>query len=849
MSKVEVIKLVKRNIVFLVLLIGIAFCVLKKDNYLSMPIVSHPDSQIEFSTEQNMLMQTWLSNVKEISEVKICVTPKSNFQSEMKLQVQESAGSTILAESVISCNFVENEKQELSFEFTNISVRPGQQYQIILSYENAEEIGILLLDAGSGYAGCFVDDEEVGQAAAFNFTFVKNSRIFWLLASFFPILGISLLCMIIFKRKWEETVGFSLIFCMLILFLFGLFGELKVGIFVMYVLTSICMIGGVIIYNKQQMTVKDIWSPGLIVYAFLIALILVNNNNAFLARWDEYSHWGLAAKDMFYFDSFSKHIGTTVMLTRYPPFATLIEYFFCYTNEFFSQSILYVGYQTVLASMLIIACKTATKRIKLLCPVLIGIIGIPVIFFYDAYNSVYVDCMLAALIAYVLFCYFSEKNSWFNWMRIAAGLFAITLTKEVGVALAGTLAMIIFADVTFRQWKERKLIIKEFIMPIVMILLVGSIFIGWQVYLRIPPKDVSADSNVIVNADISNSEEEVAKKADSYSQANAISASGISFEGMIKLLSGEGEDYQYDVIKNYVKVLFSGDTYQFGPLTFSYIDLFIIMILIAALIPAMTAWQDNEKRINLLVLLSFGMGTLYVIFLLITYLFSFPEREAVILHSYNRYLGTYLCGVMVAFYGMLFIKLAEVETDENKRLIRTVVLCFVAVLIIAIPIDAFVIKNMDTEITEDIVYGQDEMAEKLRSFAKPGDSVYFVCNNSEGHSYYISRNTISPLIIANNSWNLYGSKEMHSAQSDLNEKIGIETKGKPYYIIPNEWAMELRNTDYVFLLHVDESFKESYRELFRDGDDIMDGSFYKVIKQKDTLSLGYIGSVGIKKYR
>lgn len=843
-------KIIRKNIFFIVLFFCIGICIWKKDNFLDMPIVTHADAQIAFSTEKNVLEQTWQSNVKRISKITVAYAAKTDFCSKMKLQILDDNGSDVLAESIIDCAFRKGEKGQLSFDFGEIPLTVGERYRIQLSYVNPSDIGAILLDAGSNYIGCSIDKEEVGMATAFNIVFIKSSRLFWLMISFFPIMAFSLLFMSIWNRKWEETAGISFISMIFVMYIFGLFGKLETGIHMVYFLSIVSLLVALVWYNKKQMTIRDLTSPGLVVYGVLVVLILINCNGAFMARWDEYSHWGLAAKDMFCFDAFSKHIDTTVMLTRYPPFATLAEYFFNYTNGLFSQSLVYVGFQTALLNMLILICKVANKKLKLLWPSLVVMLGVPIIFFYDAYNSLYVDVLLAVLVAYVLFCYFSEENSLFSWMRIAGGLFALTLSKESGVILAGVLCLIILTDIIWRQWKEHKLIKKQLVISISTLLMVGMFFLSWQIYLRMPVEEIKREKAYIESSDVDETDS-VNETGESFevnvpSASNAISASGITIDGILNLLTGEGPEYQYKVAKNFIKMLFSDNSYQIGSISFSYIDLFIVMLILAGFISTTKKWED-KKFINFIIL-TFSLGMIYVAFLLVTYLFSFSEKEALILHSNGRYLGSYLCGVILAFLGLLLTKTSEIETFDQKGTTWKVILCMTAILLIGIPFDAFFIKNMDTEITEDEVYGYDDMAEVLRSFAKQGESVYFVCNNSGGYAYYMFRNTISPLLIANDGWDIFASREAYLTQCINDEVNGIEIKGSPTFLSAEAWKEELQNVDYVFLFHVNDMFKISYQELF-DTEVMKDGSFYRVVKKNDEIRLDYIGSVGIKTYR
>ena len=85
-------------------------------------------------------------------------------------------------------------------------------------------------------------------------------------------------------------------------------------------------------------------TPGIIMWGVIMLISMYACKDLNRRLWDEYSHWGLAVKDMFYYNTYATHIESTVWLPRYPPFATLLEWFFVYVNGIFSEGIMYVAY-------------------------------------------------------------------------------------------------------------------------------------------------------------------------------------------------------------------------------------------------------------------------------------------------------------------------------------------------------------------------------------------------------------------------------------------------------------------------------------------------------------------------
>lgn len=876
------VKVIKNNIFFFIVLLGVIVCFAKKNSYLPMVIVSHPDSQIAFSTGQDYLEQTWQSQVKKISGISVPYEALDSFSSDMHLRIFSDDYSEILADTIINHNFVSGETGELFFEFGSIPVIPGERYRIQVSFVNFAAEGGILIDTGSNYSGCTVDGVSYDQAAAFNITYIKNSRLFWILSVFFPLLSVSLLFMTIWNRKWEETVGLSLIAAVFIMYVAGLTEHLLTGVYSVYILSAICLGIAVYLYNHKHMTMKDLFSPGIVVYGLLFLLILINCNDAWLGRWDEYSHWGLAAKDMFYYDSFAKHYNTTVMLPRYLPFSTLVEYFFVFANGLFSQELLYVAYQTAMLSVLILICRPACGRWKYLIPAVSIIVFVPVIFFIDVYNSIYADPLLAVLMAYVLICYFSEKMSWFNMSRIVGGLFALTMAKDAGAVMAGLVVLVMLADSLYRQIGRGKIDFRKMLFPGFCLVLVVGFFLSWQLYMSIPAKvptqesqvsiDSGSESETQVKADTesetqvkADTESETRVKADidattgenavSVSYGSAISASGLSFQGIWELLQGNAPEYKYQSIRNFITAIFDNETFWFGSIGISYVDLYIIVLIIIGALHYFGFWEETSRR-----MLSFGIFTLvgalcYGAFLEVMYIFAFSIDEAILLSSNTRYFGSYVGGTVTAFLYLILYRAAEKEQIKgaNGKYSKEwgISLLMASVILISFPMNGFVMKNMDYEVTEEEVYGTGDMAEVLRSFARRGDKIYYICNNSSGYSYFIFRVTASPLILQSGNWNfdILASRESVAEQMQLYADDQEEVKGELTVMDADSWADELQGYQYVFINHPNEMFAQDYSELFENPETIDDGTFYEVLRTGDGVMLHYIGKVGIKNWK
>lgn len=805
----------KKNIFFVIIAIIVCLSFTKRYTYLDASVVSFPDSDLIITTNNSTFQQTWQSYAKRIEKVEIPYSVITPFSAKVSLSIIDTADGQVIFEQTKENVFDEN-SNNISFNTNNLCVTLGNQYILKVALGDKSEYGEIKIPVGNDYYGAQIDESTQECAFAINIEIAKYSKLFWMVLTILPIMMLSFFLMCLFNRSFEDVVAISVISITGILYVTGLIGKLESGIWIVESLAIILFMIGVILYNRKSYTWKDMISGGLIVYLFLTGIIILICKNYWMARWDEYTHWGLAVKDMFYYDSLSNHVNTTVQLIRYLPFSTLAEYFFMYANGVFSEGILYIAFLVLLLSALCVLLKTEkTKKLQMVLLVS-GILIIPMVFFQDIYNCLYVDGLLAAWFAYILYCYFSEDLSKFNIMRIVLGLFALTMTKDIGIVIAEIAVVIIAADLLLMK---NKIIpkYKQGIMIMVMFLIPLISFASWQVYTSKAPQKVEQIRDV---------EDASMEDVSGTNNVTTMQASNISLEGIKDLLCGDAPSYRYKTIKNYLVALMDEDTYGFGNIKASYFDILVIIVIITII----SFYLDRRKKrmVYTSILLLLG-GMAYALFLLIAYLFAFGVSEAMSLASHERYFASYLCGVVILF----FAKCVSEYEDRNERRKRMVGSVALGILLVIVPINNLIVTNMDISFTKDTTFGFDKLQEMERSFGKKGDKVYFVCNNSTGGSCWMFRNTCSPMRVSSQNYNIYGSEEEWEKQKERYAEQGIEIKSEPRIISKTEWKENISQCQYVYLMNIDEGFINSYGSLFENPNDITNASYYKVVTTED----------------
>ena len=856
-------KVIRRNVLFFIMFLVIGILFFKRYSYLQIPIVSRPDSWIDFHTEESVLEQTWQPTVGILSGVDVPYYALDTFSGDVVLKIYSDDYSKVLVEAVNEdFLFKAGENGDIIFSFDRVKAEKGERLRIQISLQNVSDQGIVRITSGSDYGGCCIAGKDAEQAAALQITFAKNSRLFWIMAILFPLFSYSLFMMIVLGRKWEETIAVSLFVEGLILYFFGLAGHLQGGIYFLYLMAIGILLASIYLYNKKKMDFHDLFSPGLWIFSILFCLILLSSQGDWMGMRDDLRHWGIAVRDMFYYDSFANHVNTTVILPRYLPFSTLIEYVFEYANGMFHEGILFVAYQTMLLCISIIFSTLMQKgeRKKWTLPVLTAMIGIPVLFFPNISSTIMVDSLMAAMAAYILICYYSEGMSWFNRVRICCAMCALALTKEMGLVLAGVSGLIIFGDIFFQGVRKKKIVIKELAYPVACVVLVIGIYFSWQVYLSVPVKNSVEKA---VHEDFGQSEEksiEEISEGESKEKENvigsevsqektksAITASGITFEGLRDVFTGNGEWYQYQTTRNFFVKLLDGETYSVGPVKLSFVDFLVGIVFLVASLAFFGYWNVGREQKYIFSGVVLIAAACFCAFLQITYWFAFEMYEAMDLTSYDRYLAPYLCAIAMTVIYLIFEGNKHSKWEKKKADFLVYVLTIFIIIIMPVEGLVFESNRLEENTTQENTYGYDKLAEILRSMADKGEKVHFICSNSDGYAAYIFRNAVCPIVSEYDFWNIVPDQETYDRQYEIYREGEINIHNTAYLMSKEAWENEIRKCKYVVIFHADELFKQSYPELFRETT-IQDGSVYQVMDASGDMFLRLVGSTEIRGY-
>lgn len=723
----------------------------------------------------------------------------------------------IIKEEIVCPGSEINGKKELTVAFPKrTKLVFDRDYYIVFLYTDPMENGEILLEANSDFSGVYSGEADYGISFAYYiryFTHHNDLLFIWKLTF---ILGSVIVAVCILKKiSFLEAIGIVCIAIVLWMYMFGIAGRLKWGYYslICVALASFLFIIRFLLKNTEdeiKRICKKYLVSGCITTIILSLLYYMIDQGRVIEYWDEMSHWATAAKNMYLFDSFPMHEKSTVMLLRYPPIYTVLQYFFMQVCGKYSVDIMHFAKHFFQVS-LILGCFAGEKEKNQTATVIVSIIlclGIPELFFSEwIAGSLYNDIIIGVSFGYVLvnFKRVLDEPSTYRLLIFMAGIITCILSKDTGLIFILVMIGGIFYTLCYQYWKKRiwnKNLLKYGIITMC------AIAIGegtWHAYLKLNAYKVmtKVGDEIVVQAG---------------RQIDTIAASGIKKNRIIEFLMGRGEAYQYEIIPKHIKKLFFGTDFPNNIVTLSFFGWIIIFtILIYLLIKYTKSQKDNEIWMMFVPVTGMGIAVVYHIL----YTFTFPRDIALSFGSEDRYLAAFLIAI-----AMLLLYMGRSMFQCLPKDISVKAMTCTAIIILLLTdfcADYRFWSTKGHEWNRDITEEMYDKAVALRKAVREDETVFCISKQDERLYYFCYLYHLTPVKI--NSGPFYPVMQ--------NPK---------YYEVqatPDEWKNVLKDYDYLYIDHCDMEFMESYGSLFEDITEIEDGGIYRVDTSSEFLLSKY----------
>ncbi len=601
-------------------------------------------------------------------------------------------------------------------------------------------------------------------------------------------------------KRFEETIALYVMAVVSLGYFFAICGGVWLFPYLYY---GIWLAGAIYlvwaVFLRKKLPIRGLFSFGFVVYCVLALVLWWVARGRMVSAWDEFSHWALSIKNMFYLNDIYTAPASTVTFLDYPPAGQLLQYTLLKAGLFGWREDVCTYIQGLFHLVFLVWPLALFKgRGRVAGGIMMALVFFTVPAIYDrAYISVQTDGLLGVITAYILLSWFlSAKGKADGWNAVL-GCFVLSLVKDAGLGLAVMAALVILLDRLITGRTQNAAPPK---MP------------AWQ-----KAACCAAPFAAILLAWGSWALHKWACGVPQYWDTGAISLPGIW-----ELITGTAPAYRYELLGNFCYTFFAkmGNGYL---IRFPGIG----WLVLAALFYLATRWllpKAKRKSYTIAALGMMGIFTVFMLGLLLNYLFVFEPGEAVGLAHIDRYQATVILAGSVFFTTWLFAAAARAKVWLH---VAAGALCAgVALCCYTETPSAFGQLVNPAKYAGDTITGRalsGHIADKVRALGVPGARVYLVAPRGS---------ELLPLQVA---YELLPDKM--PAQPDP-----VSIAADRYYedmrgtsvVTPRQWGEVLyQGYDYVYLAYVDGYFTTHYKALFEDEDALVDDVMLEVLREAD----------------
>jgi len=609
---------------------------------------------------------------------------------------------------------------------------------------------------------------------------------------------------LIFNKKIEETISLWIFILIAFMYIFGILGLLKFGIYTVVLVSLMCALFCCYnIYKNKQNFISHVLTPGFAIFIIFFILIWWAQRGRMLTSWDEFSHWGLVVKNMYIFNALGNYPDATTMFKGYPPATSLFEYFWVKLSGNFSEGNLFRAMNILYFSLMLPIFKNIEwKHFGKIIIRTLFILILPLVFYKNFYICITVDAILGIMFAYILINYFTNELDTYTILSISFALFILSLTKSSGSALAFITVLIIAMDILFINRQDLKRYIgkgnsfKKFKRVVIVsypLLFTVAAKYSWSLYLSITKTNESWNT------------------------------SKVTLHGLTSIFDGSSLLYQKQTLINFFNFL-SKSLLTDHILKISFIGWMLILIFISIIFIYFICKEDDQKCFKVATIVLFVGAGIYTLSLLVLYLFTYTEYEAVKLASCARYLDTYLLGILVFLIAMICLKDHENRVKSNLLTMFLILLLLLTTKLNPILDITFLApSSIKSSISLRKVF--EPITKIKQTTSNKNDKVYFISIADEGFDLMVSKYNMTPIKLNIGAWSI----------------------GKPYYkgdiwtkdIDVNKWSEQLKNGyTYVYIYRTNALFNKDYGKIFYGGSkSIQSDTLYYINKTKGTVVL------------
>lgn len=451
------------------------------------------------------------------------------------------------------------------------------------------------------------------------------------------------------NKKIEKCIAPNIAIIILALYIFGIFEILKYGVWIIAVINIFLGIYTIIKRWKNKEALREkVLTSGFIFFSITFFILMITTYSKNLVDYDHYFYRSFNTKVMYYTDCISRGFQSL-----YPPSINLLGYFFMKVVGIYAQGIEALAVQ-IFGFSLLIPLFDRIKNTKFMNFIItVTIICIPAILpnlvFYE---SAYPDALLGLIIGYCMYIYFMEKENKFKTFLLSLILAITTITKPAGFVIAGIIiGMYGLIELLNNKCNKKENIIKflkskEFKTILILILIVVITLISWKIFVKVNNKYNAGERGINAGR--------VGENSALYTLKSIFTTTFGYYEE-----NHDAANSNNDLIPKIYAIYTT-----VAPIRMAAYGVIAILMIASIIIYKYIIKQENKRKFaNFIISLTIGLA-IYIIFLQLSYILKFSTAEMLNHNGLNRYLPTFLLGIL---YFIVAITLKNMEEKEDRK--------------------------------------------------------------------------------------------------------------------------------------------------------------------------------------
>ena len=606
------------------------------------------------------------------------------------------------------------------------------------------------------------------------------------------IMGVGVIAAYLLKKPINRALPTGILGSVLIVYVLG-FIDLRVGLWCigLGVLVLVAMFVRRILSHKIDAKEISVWLKSNIVGEYLIAFLMlytfffVLNYNKLFYKWDDYSHWGMMAKECFRINRY--YFLPDSMLSvhpEYPPFTTLCGYIWCKLCGYYKEQHLYNARLVIISVCMLSSLsvlfekkekvrigerrfdRNSIVRIAFAVLMTISLALLPSLYDAAIFRTLYPEGVMIALTVYIIILLLDmDRKGEQDKLSIAIAAMALILTKQIAVYPFAMCILICLLISLFTHRKRRETLegLAVFLPAILCHLL-------WKFVSGI------------------------------YVTGGQFASSRFAPELIQEYLTGGAPEYKYNATILFLRKLVTVNLIN-SYLPLAFIGLFMLMI--AATIGLYMGYNRYFPEAGITFGIALGMLG-YIPVMIILYMFGFSVEETSNIVCFERYMNT-VCGVATIVLLLITIRICF---EDRRRYIAAIIVAILPILMC--PVGRLKIEFTPGYFAENDAEAFSKDFDIIKENTQDNSSIYIVNNGNES---------------VNNMFTYYLTPRIISHE----------------YINPDKYSVDevidyIKYYDYVFIVNAYETFAEKYDTIFVDGDEKLNNQqLYKVIADGDDV--------------